>query len=110
MHPPLDRPHPECQLEIIDYRDCHATASKLKFWACNDAKAKLDRCFREEKKKMLEQLNRDLDERKREEQSMAAQAFNKKQTFQEYLSTDPKYQKDLERERKKQNSWYSKMF
>ncbi len=32
MHPPLDRPHPDCQEAIDSLRHCHATNSKLKFW------------------------------------------------------------------------------
>ena len=49
MHPPLDRPHPDCQSEINDLHHCHATTSKLKFWGCNEIKYTLDRCLREEK-------------------------------------------------------------
>jgi len=37
-------------------------------------------------------------------------AFNKKETFREYLAKDPIYQKELVNERKKQNSWFSKIF
>lgn len=110
MHPPLDRPHPECQEEILNLRDCHATTSKFKFWACNEIKAKLDKCFRDEKSKMLIEMNKDLDEKRREEYTQAALAFNKKETFREYLANDPTYQKELENERKKQNSWFSKIF
>ena len=99
MHPPLDRPHPECQEEIIGLRDCHATENKLKFWACNDVKAKLDKCFREEKEKMLKHMNSNLDEKKKEEQAQAALAFGRKETFQEFLANDPTYEKEVERER-----------
>jgi hypothetical protein len=49
MHPPLDRPHPDCQSEINDLHHCHATTSKMKFWGCNEIKYTLDRCLREEK-------------------------------------------------------------
>ena len=49
MHPPLDRPHPDCQSEINDLHHCHATTSKMKFWGCNEVKYALDRCLREEK-------------------------------------------------------------
>merc|ERR1712194_408203 len=65
MHPPLDRPHPRCQEAIDGLRNCHAEASKLKFWACNEVKAKLDRCFKEEKEEMLRQMNSNLDEKKK---------------------------------------------
>ncbi len=50
MHPPLDRPHPECGECIIALKKCHADNQYAKFWgACNDAKAELDWCFRQEK-------------------------------------------------------------
>ena len=29
MHPPLDRPHPDCQDEINNLHHCHATTSKV---------------------------------------------------------------------------------
>ena len=75
MHPPLDRPHPRCQDAINNLRECHQNGSKLKFWACNEVKAKLDRCFKEEKEEMLRQMNANLDEKKKEEQAQAALAF-----------------------------------
>ena len=84
MHPPLDRPHPRCQDEINGLRECHATGNKLKFWACNEVKAKLDKCFREEKEEMLRKMNANLDEKKKEEHAQAALAFGKTETFQEY--------------------------
>jgi len=60
MHPPLDRPHPDCQDEIEALRHCHASQSKLKFWACNDAKFAVDRCFKSEKERKLQRLNADF--------------------------------------------------
>jgi len=107
MHPPLDRPHPRCQEEINCLRDCHANGSKLKFWECNEVKAKLDKCFREEKEEMLQRMNANLDEKKKEEQEQAALAFGRKESFQEFLAKDSTYQRDLERERNKQKSWFS---
>mmetsp|Transcript_13191 Transcript_13191/g.27913 ORF Transcript_13191/g.27913 Transcript_13191/m.27913 type:complete len:110 (-) Transcript_13191:1208-1537(-) len=107
MHPPLDRPHPMCQDEINGLRDCHATGNKLKFWACNEVKAKLDKCFKEEKDEMLKKMNANLDEKKKEEQAQAALAFGRKETFQEYLAKDSTYAREVEKERKKQNSWFS---
>jgi COX assembly protein 2 len=112
MHPPLDRPHPECQDEINGLRECHKSASKLKFWACNEVKDALDKCFREEKKKMLkETIFFNLEEKRQEEYSQAALAFNNKGvTFRESLTTDPIYQKELEKEKKRQNSWFNNIF
>ena len=52
MHPPLDRPHPDCQALIVALNDCHDNNVYAKFWgACNDPKASMDRCFREEKER-----------------------------------------------------------
>lgn len=107
MHPPLDRPHPDCQLEIEGLRKCHATESKFKFWACNDVKSNLDRCFRKEKEEMLKTMNRNLEQSRNEEHAQASVACGRTETFQEYLAKDETYKKDLERERKRQGSWFS---
>ena len=107
MHPPLDRPHPECQQEIDGLRHCHATASKLRFWACNEVKSKLDKCFRDEKSKMLNEMNKDLEEKRREEYEQAALAFNKTGvTFRDFLENDPTYQKDLDAIKEKRFLWW----
>lgn len=107
MHPPLDRPHPRCQEEINGLRECHTTNSKLQFWACNDVKTTLDQCLKKEKEEMLRKMNENLDEKKKEEQAQAALAFGRKETFQEYLAKDPTYEKEVERERNRQKSWFS---
>ena len=51
MHPPLYQPHPLCRGEVEALVKCHEDFPLLKFvdW-CGEAKAALDRCFREEKK------------------------------------------------------------
>lgn len=50
MHPPLGRPHPRCQEFIETLNQCHINNNFAKFWgACNDSKAAMDSCFREEK-------------------------------------------------------------
>ena len=51
MHPPLVlHRNPHCRQEIIALQDCHRDHSLSKFWgACNDAKTKLDACFRKQK-------------------------------------------------------------
>jgi COX assembly mitochondrial protein 2 len=105
MHPPLDRPHPDCQLEIEGLRTCHATESKLKFWACNEVKANLDRCFKLEKEDMLRRMNANLQQSRNEEHAQASLAVGRTQTFQEFLATDETYRKDVENERKRQSSW-----
>lgn len=52
-------------------------------------------------------MNANLDEKKKEEQAQAALAFGRKETFQEYLAKDPTYEKEVERERNRQKSWFS---
>jgi len=108
MHPPLDRPHPDCQLDVDALRHCHATNSKLVFWACNEIKWKLDRCFREEKERMLVEMNKNIDGVRAEEEAQAALSTGKNMTFQQYLATDKAYQKDLNTiEKGKQKSgWF----
>jgi COX assembly protein 2 len=50
MHPPLDRPHPECQAVIIAFRSCQEERTYGRwFGACSDTKTALDQCFKEEK-------------------------------------------------------------
>jgi COX assembly mitochondrial protein 2 len=50
MHPPLHRPHPDCQEFVKALERCHAEYKFGKFLgACNDAKRAMDQCFREEK-------------------------------------------------------------
>ena len=97
MHPPLDRPHPDCQAQIDALRNCHDTSSRLKFWACNAVKVDLDKCFRAEKQRMLVEMNKDLDEKRREEEAQAALSTGKNMTFQEFLAKDKAYQKDIEK-------------
>lgn len=52
-------------------------------------------------------MNSNLDEKKKEEQAQAALAFGRKETFQEFLANDPTYEKEVERERNRQKSWFS---
>lgn len=56
---------------------------------------------------MLAEMNKDLDERRREEEAQAAISTGKNITFREYLAKDKDYQKDIENIRKsKQSSWF----
>ncbi len=67
MHPPLDRPHPDCGEAINALKTCHADNPFAKFFGeCNDAKYALDACFRAEK------------EVKRKHNLEKARAFDKK--------------------------------
>jgi COX assembly mitochondrial protein 2 len=56
MHPPLHRPHPDCQQFVENLERCHDERSIAKFvGACNQAKTDLDNCFRQEKVRMRKQ-------------------------------------------------------
>jgi COX assembly protein 2 len=91
MHPPLDRPHPECQQQINDLQTCHATTSKLKFWGCNEVKFALDRCLKEEKQNLLKVLNKDIEQKRQMEENAYQQALGKDISFEEYLKQDKDY-------------------
>jgi len=77
MHPPLDRPHPDCQEAIKNLQNCHEEHVLGKFVGkCNQFKADLDACFRLEK------------EAKRSANMKKAREFDKK--FDEYLARNEK--------------------
>lgn len=107
MHPPLDRPHPDCQEAIDELRNCQSTRSRFKVWACNDFKSRLDACFREEKNRILLEMNKDFEKRRLEEDEQAAISTGKNMTFQEYLKSDKVFQKEMEEiNKKKSQSWF----
>ena len=91
MHPPLDRPHPECQQQIEALQTCHATSSKLKFWACNEVKFALDRCLKQEKQNLLNELNKDVEQKRQMEEDAYQKALGKDISFEEYLKQDKDY-------------------
>eukprot|EP01031_Cornospumella_fuschlensis_P029947 gene29946-36168_t len=50
MHPPLYRPHPQCEQFVLELVKCHEEHKIGKwFGSCNEAKSALDRCFKDEK-------------------------------------------------------------
>ncbi len=50
MHPPLYRPHPLCEEVVQNLVRCHDDNPFKKYLGiCNDAKYRLDECFRMEK-------------------------------------------------------------
>ena len=50
MHPPLFKPHPECDTIVSKLVACHEENKLSKFLgACNDVKAELDHCLMREK-------------------------------------------------------------
>mmetsp|Transcript_7915 Transcript_7915/g.18490 ORF Transcript_7915/g.18490 Transcript_7915/m.18490 type:complete len:102 (-) Transcript_7915:232-537(-) len=92
MHPPLDRPHPDCQAQISDLHECHATTSKLKFWGCNRVKFLLDECLKAEKKRLLAEMNKDYEAKRAAEDDVFRKAMGKEMSFEEYLQQDKDYQ------------------
>eukprot|EP00545_Synedropsis_sp_CCMP1620_P004574 CAMPEP_0119019114 /NCGR_PEP_ID=MMETSP1176-20130426/21017_1 /TAXON_ID=265551 /ORGANISM="Synedropsis recta cf, Strain CCMP1620" /LENGTH=92 /DNA_ID=CAMNT_0006973251 /DNA_START=36 /DNA_END=311 /DNA_ORIENTATION=+ len=92
MHPPLDRPHPDCQQAVEDLRDCHDTRSFFRISACNDLKSQLDSCFKAEKVKLLKVLNKNMHEKRKEEEEAWADAAGHKLSFEDYLKADKTYQ------------------
>lgn len=110
MHPPLDRPHPMCQEEIDALKQCHASTSKLKFWACNDVKFIMDKCFKEEKRVLLTQLNSDFDEKRKREDEALREAIGHTKTFEDFLKTDEQYLKDMEKAKQSKTVYTDKAF
>jgi len=100
MHPPLDRPHPDCQEEIKALNNCHDDTWKKYTGGCNDIKVALDKCFKQEKKRLLDELNKDLPEKRKQQEEIVMKAFGKQMTFQEYLKQDKDYQSEMERKNK----------
>jgi COX assembly mitochondrial protein 2 len=90
MHPPLNRPHPDCKEEINKLSQCHGNWRKF-IGACNDIKYSLDACLKEEKKNLLKDLNKNWAEiRQREEDAIAA-ALGRNDNFQDFLAKDSEY-------------------
>jgi COX assembly mitochondrial protein 2 len=88
MHPPLDRPHPDCQDVIKAYKACNLDFWKKYTGGCKTAKVELDQCFRAEKKRLLDEMDKDLKQRKEQEEEMIKEAFGRSMTFSEYLKKD----------------------
>ncbi len=104
MHPPLDRPHPECMQEIDDLYHCHATTSKIKFWACNDVKFALDQCLKKEKQNLLRELNKDAAAKRAAEEDAYQKALGKEMSFEDYLKKDKDYNKAMEDRKRMEES------
>ena len=93
MHPPLDRPHPDCQDAIEALRKCHSENSKVFFWRCNKFKYELDNCFKLEKQRMLKELTKDFEQARAKEDDLMKEALGQTMSFQEYLAKDKNYNK-----------------
>ena len=102
MHPPLDRPHPDCQTEINNLLHCHATTSKLRFWGCNNVKIELDRCLKEEKLRLLEDMNKDAEAKRAAEEDVIQKALGKELSFEEYLKKDKDFNTAMDDRRKRE--------
>ncbi|KAL9186988.1 hypothetical protein ACHAXT_010708 [Thalassiosira profunda] len=96
MHPPLDRPHPDCQAAIDDLHHCHATTSKLRFWGCNEVKFALDQCLKEEKQRLLKEMNKDAEAKRVAEEKAYQKALGKDVSFEEYLKQDKEWNRARE--------------
>ena len=104
MHPPLDRPHPDCQSEINDLQHCHATKYKLKFWGCNQVKFALDKCLKEEKLRLQDEMNKDYEAKRAAEEDVYQMALGKDVSFEEYLKRDKDWNNAMEERRKRECS------
>ncbi|GKZ01502.1 hypothetical protein MPSEU_001100800 [Mayamaea pseudoterrestris] len=97
MHPPLDRPHPDCDQVIQELRACHADWKLKYLGGCNGIKVRLDCCLKEEKKRLLGEMDKDFPARRARQEDIIKTAFEKKETFAEYLKQDKDYQREMEK-------------
>jgi COX assembly mitochondrial protein 2 len=102
MHPPLDRPHPDCQDVIAALHECHKHMWKKYTGGCNETKLSLDHCLKLEKERLMNERNKDLPERRLQQEEMIKQAFEKKETLQEYLEKDRDYVAEMEKKRQRE--------
>jgi COX assembly mitochondrial protein 2 len=106
MHPPLDRPHPDCGEIIQQLKECHLTKTITKYMgACNDIKFAMDRCLKAEKKRLQTITNTELPEYYNVEQAhIIKEAFGQKLTFQEYLKQDKEFMAAMKQKEEKEQS------
>jgi len=97
MHPPLDRPHPECEDVIAAYKKCHRTHSKFLFWKCDEAKRELDRCFKKEKENRVNEMMKESEELRKEEEKFMGQSMS----LDEYIKLEQEKWKQKEQQQKK---------
>lgn len=92
MHPPLDRPHPDCEDEVQQLKHCHATSGWAKYaGVCNPYKTAVDQCFRMEKARLMKEMAKELPGRKVRQEAIVQRAFGKQESFSEFLQKDPEY-------------------
>lgn len=92
MHPPLDRPHPDCQEQVLALKACHLEGYKKFYGACNAHKRALDQCFKQEKERLLTLMNQNFSHERQEHETLIQQGFGKTETFAQYLAKDKEYQ------------------
>lgn len=97
MHPPLDRPHPDCQDAIRALEECRANRPAWKIWACNDLKYQMDACFRKEKERLLKDLNKDMFQDRAREEDAWKEATGQEESFEVYLKKDKAYQRESQK-------------
>ena len=100
MHPPLDRPHPDCEDVIQALKTCHLDTWKKYTGGCNSIKRALDNCFKLEKERLFKDLTKDLPAERKQAEDVVKEAFGKRETFQEFLARDKDYQKAMQDKRK----------
>ena len=68
----------------------------------------MDQCFKEEKERILIELNKDIVERRAEEEAQAAISTGTNMTFEQYLKKDKSYQKEMAdiQKTEKAGSWF----
>lgn len=108
MHPPLDRPHPDCQDVIEAIKACHTDGFKKYWGGCNTIKVALDECFRLEKTRLLTEMNQGMAERKQREQAILEKVFGKEESFADYLAKDKDYQNAIQAKLKRQQRQQAK--
>jgi hypothetical protein len=86
-----------CQTDIDALKQCHANNTKLKFWACNDFKFAMDRCFKLEKEHLLKEMNVNYEEKRKREDDALQDAMGHSQSFDEYLKQDKDYLREMEK-------------
>eukprot|EP00553_Chaetoceros_curvisetus_P002000 CAMPEP_0204622878 /NCGR_PEP_ID=MMETSP0717-20131115/8598_1 /ASSEMBLY_ACC=CAM_ASM_000666 /TAXON_ID=230516 /ORGANISM="Chaetoceros curvisetus" /LENGTH=102 /DNA_ID=CAMNT_0051637755 /DNA_START=104 /DNA_END=412 /DNA_ORIENTATION=- len=97
-----------CQDQIEALKECHATTSKVRFWACNELKFAMDRCFKMEKQELLKRINADAEEKRKREDEALREAMGRKETFEEFLMNDKTYLKEMEDAKKVNGGSYRK--
>ena len=89
---------------IAELRTCHNDWSKKFTGGCNEIKVRLDNCLKEEKKRLLKEMNKELPARRARQEDIIKTAFGKKETFAEFLEKDEEYQRELQKKRAREQA------